>query len=88
MSSRTRRSLTADALALVEQTDWLTDHADALMTRAEVHAACDEHAAAAEAMLAALALYERKGSVAAAENVRAMLALARAGVRGSAEPRR
>jgi class 3 adenylate cyclase len=80
--------LTADALALAEQTDWLTDHADALMTRAEVHAACDEHAAADEAMAAALALYERKGSVAAAENVRAILASAGAGVRGSAEPRR
>jgi class 3 adenylate cyclase len=80
--------LTADAVALVEQTDWLTDHADALMTRSEVHTACDEHAAAGEAMLAALALYERKGSVAAAENVRAMLALARASVRGSAKSRR
>jgi hypothetical protein len=41
-----------------------------------------------EAMLAALALYESKGAVAAAENVRALLALARVRVRGSAEPRR
>jgi class 3 adenylate cyclase/tetratricopeptide (TPR) repeat protein len=82
------KQLTADALALAEQTDWLTDHADALMTRAGVHAAAGEHAEAREAREAALALYERKGSVAAAENVRAMLALARVGVRGSAEPRR
>ena len=78
--------LTTDVLALVEHTDWLNDHADALMTRAEVLTACGEHAAAGEATQAALALYERKGNVTTAENVRAKLARARVGVRGSAEP--
>ena len=56
------------------------------MTRAEVLTACGEHAAAGEATQAALALYERKGNVTTAENVRAKLARARVGVRGSAEP--
>ena len=72
----------------VEHTDWLNDHADALMTRAEVLVACGEHADAHEAMQAALALYERKGNATTAENVRAKLTRARVGVRGSAEPRR
>jgi ATP/maltotriose-dependent transcriptional regulator MalT len=76
--------LTTDALALVEHTDWLNDHADALMTRAEVLAACGERAAAGEATQAALVLYERKGNVTTAENIRAKLARARVGVRGSA----
>jgi class 3 adenylate cyclase/tetratricopeptide (TPR) repeat protein len=82
------KRLTADALALVEHTDWLNDHADALMTRAELLVACGEHGDSAEAMQAALALYERKGNVTTAENVRAMLARAPVGVRGSAESRR
>jgi class 3 adenylate cyclase/tetratricopeptide (TPR) repeat protein len=82
------KRLTADALALVEHTDWLNDHADALITRAEVLVACGEHADAHEAMQAALALYERKGNATTAENVRARLTRARVGVRGSAEPRR
>jgi class 3 adenylate cyclase/tetratricopeptide (TPR) repeat protein len=82
------KRLTADALALVEHTDWLNDHGDALMTRAEVLVACGEHADAGDAMQSALALYERKGNVTTAEHVRAMLTRARVGVRGSAEPRR
>ena len=82
------KRLTAEALALVWKTDWLRDQADALMTRAEVLAACGERAAATEAMQGALALYEQKGTVVAAENVRALLARAPVSVRGSAEPRR
>ena len=54
------KRLTAEALALVEKTDWLRDQADALTTQAEVLAACGERAAATEAMQGALALYEQK----------------------------
>jgi ATP/maltotriose-dependent transcriptional regulator MalT len=80
--------LTAQAVALVEKTDWLTDHADALMTRADVLAAGGEHSAANQAMRTALALHELKGNVVAAKRVKAMLALTPVSVRGSAEPRR
>jgi class 3 adenylate cyclase/tetratricopeptide (TPR) repeat protein len=78
--------LTAEALALVETTDWSRDQADVLMTRAEVLAASGESAAAAEAMQRALALYQRKGAVVAAEHVRALMARASLSMRGSAEP--
>jgi tetratricopeptide (TPR) repeat protein len=62
--------LSADAVALVEQTDWLTDYADVLMARAEVLTASGEQAAADATMQAALELYERKGNIVAADRVR------------------
>lgn len=78
--------LSAEALAMVEQTDWSTDHADTLMARAEVLSACLESSAAREAMLTALALHEAKGNVVGAERVRDRLARAQVGVRGSTQP--
>ena len=71
------KRLTAEALALVEKTDWLRDQADALMTRAEVLAACGEHAAADRGDATAPSrCTSSKGTVVAAENVRALLARA------------
>ena len=64
------KRLSAEAVALVEQTDWLTDYADVLMARAEVLTASGELAAADETVHAALELYERKGNVVAADRVR------------------
>jgi ATP/maltotriose-dependent transcriptional regulator MalT len=69
------RRLADEAIALVAQTDWQRDHADTLLTRAEVLGACGETTAAAEALQDALALYERKGCTVSAERVRTMLAL-------------
>jgi class 3 adenylate cyclase/tetratricopeptide (TPR) repeat protein len=82
------KRLTAEALALVQTTDWLRDQADALVTRAEVLAACGELPAAIDAMQGALVLYEQKGNLVAAENVRAMLTRTPVQMRGSAKPRR
>jgi class 3 adenylate cyclase/tetratricopeptide (TPR) repeat protein len=68
------RRLSAKAVALAEDTDYLTARADALVTHAQVLEACDEHSAATKAARAALALHERKGNVVAAQQLRATLA--------------
>src|SRR5215218_6638316 len=52
--------LSAQAVALANRTDWLTERADALMVRAEVHRAADDPDAAAATLHDALALYVRK----------------------------
>jgi class 3 adenylate cyclase/tetratricopeptide (TPR) repeat protein len=62
--------LATEAVALVEGTDWLTDHADVLMARAEVLVASGQDTAAEATVREALALYERKGNSVAAARAR------------------
>jgi class 3 adenylate cyclase/ATP/maltotriose-dependent transcriptional regulator MalT len=64
------RRLSDAALAVVQESDWLRDQADAFMTHAHVLTACEEPAGAADAIRSALALYEQKGSVVDVERVR------------------
>jgi ATP/maltotriose-dependent transcriptional regulator MalT len=65
--------LSAGAVAMAAETDWLNDHADALIVRAEVLDAVDDPVGADTARKAALDLYERKGNVMAAERARATI---------------
>jgi class 3 adenylate cyclase/tetratricopeptide (TPR) repeat protein len=62
--------IAAEAVALVEGTDWLTDHADVLIARSEVLAASGQHSAADATVREALELYERKGNSVAAARAR------------------
>jgi ATP/maltotriose-dependent transcriptional regulator MalT len=55
--------LSAQAVALANRTDWLSERADALMVRADVLCAAGEPEGAGRALHDALALYERKGHV-------------------------
>ena len=66
-------ALARSALALVEPTDMLWHHGDALLDLAEVLRLCSRPDEAADAVRAALALYEAKGNVAAADRARTLL---------------
>jgi hypothetical protein len=66
--------LSAQAVALAAQTDWLNDHGDALLVRSGVLRAGGDPDGATAAAGAALELYERKGNRVAAERTRAALA--------------
>jgi class 3 adenylate cyclase/tetratricopeptide (TPR) repeat protein len=81
------KRLSAEAVALAEETDYLTARADALVARAQALEACDEHSASVSALRAALALQERKGNLVVAEQIRAMLASTPATVRGTIQPK-
>ena len=70
------KRLSAEALTLAARTDWLSDHADALLSQAEVLELAGEAAAAAEALRGAIALYERKGNTIGAGRARSMLVAA------------
>jgi GNAT superfamily N-acetyltransferase len=70
-----------DALRLAETTDFLDVHADALVVHAEVLALQGRRVEAADALAAALALYERKGNLVSADQARALLADLEAGTR-------
>jgi tetratricopeptide (TPR) repeat protein len=65
--------LMREALDLIEQTDMLNEHADARMDLAEMLELGGRRDEAAEEVQRALALYERKGNVATAEQARARL---------------
>jgi predicted ATPase len=65
--------LSSEAVALAERTDWLNDHADALMARAAVLCPMDRQGEAREAIGTAIALYERKGNVVALARARETL---------------
>jgi ATP/maltotriose-dependent transcriptional regulator MalT len=65
--------LSAEAVAMAAKTDWLGDHADALMVRADVLRAAGDFVGAEAARRAALDLYERKGNVMAADRARATM---------------
>jgi hypothetical protein len=75
--ARQRRAAEAEALAreavaLVERTDLLSHHGDAMLDLAEVLRMCDRAADAEQATRAGIALYERKGNVAAAARARSL----------------
>ncbi len=59
-------ALAREAVALVEPTDWLSHHGDAMLDLAEVLGLMGRAPEAATAVDAAVALYERKGNAAAA----------------------
>ena len=61
------------AVALAARTDWLTDHADALMSRAHVLHVAGEARTAAESAQSALALYVQKGNPIGARRARSLL---------------
>jgi tetratricopeptide (TPR) repeat protein len=67
-------ALARDAVAMIEQTDALNYQGDALVDLADVLRAAGRSAAAAEALGGAIACYERKQNLAAAEQARARLA--------------
>lgn len=64
--------LSAQAVAMASRTDWINDHADAMMVHAGVLSAKGDSAAAEDARSRALDLYDRKGNVMAADRARAM----------------
>ncbi|MEA2322509.1 MAG: hypothetical protein QOD81_2359 [Solirubrobacteraceae bacterium] len=66
--------LTADAVRLAARTDWLTDHADALMVRGDVLRRAGRMDEATAAVRRALELYDRKGNAIGAGNARRALA--------------
>jgi class 3 adenylate cyclase/tetratricopeptide (TPR) repeat protein len=65
--------LSREAVEQAARTDWLTDHADALMVRGEVLLAAGRDGAAAAAFRHAVALSTRKGAVVPAERAQAAL---------------
>jgi ATP/maltotriose-dependent transcriptional regulator MalT len=66
----------AEAVDLAARTDWLSDHADALLSQGEVHRMAGEGESAARAIRGAIALYERKGNTIGARRARAALEVA------------
>ena len=70
-------ALARDAVAMIEQTDALNYQGAALVDLADVLRAAGRSAAAAEALGGAIACYERKQNLAAAEQARARLAALR-----------
>ena len=67
------KRMSGRAVDLAARTDWLTDHADALMSRAYVLGIAGETRAAAESADSALALYTRKGNTIGARRARSVL---------------
>jgi hypothetical protein len=65
--------LSAESVALAEDSDWLTDHADALVARAQVLGAIGDAAAAGDALRESLSLYERKEHSVGARRARSLL---------------
>jgi ATP/maltotriose-dependent transcriptional regulator MalT len=65
-------SLAREAVALVERTDLVTHHGDALLDLATVLQLAGRAAEADAALTAGCALHERKGNVAATERVKRM----------------
>jgi ATP/maltotriose-dependent transcriptional regulator MalT len=65
--------MSAEAVALAGRTDWLTDHADALLSQAQVFRMAGDTKAAAEALESAIALYMRKGNTIGARRARSSL---------------
>jgi class 3 adenylate cyclase/tetratricopeptide (TPR) repeat protein len=66
-------ALAREAVALVEPTDLLSDHGDAMLDLAEVLRACRRTEESARAARAGLSLYEAKGNVVAVMRARSVL---------------
>ena len=67
------RNLSDEAVELAGRTDWVVDHADTLIARAEVLRATGDASAADTVAGEALVLYESKGVVVSARRTRAFL---------------
>ena len=67
-------ALIREALALIEPTDLLSQHGDAMLALAEVLRACERHDEAERAIRDGLAMYELKGNQTAAARSRSLLA--------------
>jgi ATP/maltotriose-dependent transcriptional regulator MalT len=61
-----------EAVSMAAQTDWLTDHADALMSRAQVLQVAGDGKEAAAAFESAIALYVQKGNTVAVQRARSL----------------
>jgi ATP/maltotriose-dependent transcriptional regulator MalT len=66
-------ALAFDAVALVEPTDLLSDHGDAMLALAEVLRTCSRTEESDRAVRTGLSLYERKGNAVAAARARSLL---------------
>jgi class 3 adenylate cyclase/tetratricopeptide (TPR) repeat protein len=75
--------LSAQAVAMAAKTDWLNNHADALMVRAEVLRALGDPAGGEAARMGALELYERKGNVMAADRARGTVTTTKQAAQGA-----
>ena len=62
-----------EAVAFAAESDFLNDHADALVDYAEVLRLADRRAEASSAVVSAVTLYEQKGNVVSATKARALL---------------
>jgi class 3 adenylate cyclase/tetratricopeptide (TPR) repeat protein len=68
------KRLSAHAVELAGRTDWLTDHADALIAHAEVLRLAGEAEEVARAIQKAIVLYDRKGNMVGIRRARSLLA--------------
>jgi tetratricopeptide (TPR) repeat protein len=66
--------LAREAVAVVEQTDWLNTRGDALLDLAEVLELAERPDEAAPLLAEALHLYQQKGNIVAAEKAEQLLA--------------
>jgi hypothetical protein len=82
------KRLSAEAVALAGRTDWLSEHADALLAQADVLGRAREPVAMSEALQSAIALYEAKGNTMGAQRARSTLAAEALTSAGSHETRR
>ena len=82
------KRLSAAAVEMAGRTDWLSEHADALLARAEVLGLAGDPATAAEAIRNAIALYDEKGNTIGANRARSMAAAEALTSAGSHETRR
>jgi len=71
---REAKRMSGAAVALAIRTDWLTDHADALIAHAEVLGLAGETEEAARTIHTAIALYERKGNTVGMRRAQSMIA--------------
>jgi ATP/maltotriose-dependent transcriptional regulator MalT len=67
------KRISAEAVKLAARTDWLSDHAQALLSQGDVHRIAGERESAARALREAIALYDRKGNTVGARRARSAL---------------
>jgi tetratricopeptide (TPR) repeat protein len=67
------KRVSEEAVALAARTDWLSDHAEALLSQGEVHRVAGEGEPAARAIQKAIALYDLKGNTIGAQRARSAL---------------
>jgi ATP/maltotriose-dependent transcriptional regulator MalT len=67
------KRISAEAVGMAARTDWLCDHAQALLSQGQVLLVAGEADAAGRAMRGAIALYDRKGNTIGARRARSTL---------------